>query len=734
MFFPTLPRHGSPATMVRFAANRREGTAIPSNQSSDVEDDGFQHSSNRAGTPEEPESKGLAGILKKTFSGFTLPSLSAQTEEPAESSVKPRRARFEPGKPYLRQRISTRKLPKSADAKTSATTSKAKAAELEGIEEGSDSDGHTSAGESLFAKSVRSLRLDDDPPTLPSPLGDTGNLGRSPHRSAESSTLATKFPSQLPSAGISAKSTRPSSRRQTVSMQDAQRPNVQRPNVQRHVSFQELSASSDSEDQAGLTDSDEMSTDTKALYAEDNSSSSGKSGSEDEQPLHVVRGFAPMPYAERREPLTQQPAVIVTAEEGMLSKGIKGAQGTHSPRKPTTKRSMDLAEYREAEAGLRKKVDQEALDASHALSQALNEKLSKLSPRNLGKLSLRFEYELLGNEARKNNLFNSLGLTRIPESETGGIDEARAELESQRQALTKDLDELEQHLPFKLKGLTEQEIDEKLQEYISKHPKHAKQFDAHKDDLFVRRQQLMEKLAKLDALEGKYQRLLVKGDKIDGKIGVYRAFRHNDILGQLEDIPENSEERDILKAHLASNYTLPEMLGVKKELQEKARESQKRNDRMHSDLQHKDRQLSQQFLSEDGDSEPEYVTPSVARASTRPARRNSSERLRRSDKAGSPKASHRMAKDAQTAQDEQLTFLDSIIRRQMTTRDNIFTQVNRYLKRYVGQDLKEPVEKLGKRYTLADLVSARTELQLQPAEMRLINKAIESKFTKKSTK
>gem|GEM_PF-6800007 len=577
---------------------------------------------------------------------------------------------------------------------------------------------------------LRSLQLDDEPPTLPSPLGDTGNLGRSPHRSAESSTLATKYPSQLPSAGISANPTRPSSRRPTVSMSSAQRPDIQR-----HVSFQERSESSESEDLAGLTDEGEMSPATKALYSL--SSSSQESGSEDQeqplQPLHVVRGFSPVPYAERRELLPQQPAVIVTAEEGMLSKGIKGAQGTRSPKKPTTKRSMDLAKYREAEAGLRKKVDQEALDASHALSQALNKQLSKLSPRNLGKISLRFEYELLGNEARKNNLFNSLGLTRIPESETGGIDEARAELESQRQALTKDLDELEQHLPFKLKGLTEQQINEKLQAYISKHPKHAKKLDAHKDDLFVQLQQLMEKLAKLDALEGKYQRLLVRGDKIDGKIGVYRAFRHNDILGKLEDIPENFEERDILKAHLASNYTLPEMLGVKKELQEKARESQKRNDRMHPDLQHKDRQLSQQLLSEDGDSEPEYVTPSVAKASMRPARRKSSERLRRSDKGGSPKASRRMAKDAQTAQDEQLTFLDSIIRRQNTTRDNIFTQVKGYLDQDLG---KEAVEILRKRYTLADLVSARTELQqvLKPAEMRLINKAIESKFTKKSTK
>jgi len=46
MFFPTLPRHGSPVTMVRFAASRREGTRVPPNQSSDVEDDGFQHSSN----------------------------------------------------------------------------------------------------------------------------------------------------------------------------------------------------------------------------------------------------------------------------------------------------------------------------------------------------------------------------------------------------------------------------------------------------------------------------------------------------------------------------------------------------------------------------------------------------------------------------------------------------------------------------------------------------------------
>jgi|GEM_PF-4041265 len=118
MFFPTLPRHGSPVTMVRFAASRREGTRVPPNQSSDVEDDGFQHSSNR---PETSEAQGFAGILKKTFSGFTLPSLgSGQSEEPAESSVKPRRARFEQGN-YLRKRIPKRTPTTAADSKTTAT-------------------------------------------------------------------------------------------------------------------------------------------------------------------------------------------------------------------------------------------------------------------------------------------------------------------------------------------------------------------------------------------------------------------------------------------------------------------------------------------------------------------------------------------------------------------------------------------------------------------------------------
>lgn len=665
MFFQTIPHQRPKPSLNHFGGDQKASESgqrlyHPQDPSEQHPEDSFR-SSHQA---EAQKSETPSGILERIKS-LSLPSLPNLSEllgssEPTVNPDSKRRTQksvsFWQGIPPGTRIKQRRKelTPSAKPAEESASRARMPQPETaRGLLE-PIAESDSDDASSLLYKSTKNLATPlEEPPALPFPLGDSASLGLQPLHHTPGSSV-------LATGEPSGKS----SRRATIS-------SLSRPHLQ--------ADSSESEDESvRLTDPSDLDTEDEALYSLNNSSQ--------ESLFNMGR------------PSSNQ--FLEPPKVSFLTKALTTPLQHPAESQASSSRRKLIKQYRANEGQFQETLQKKARQKSEKLTR----QLLKLTPGELGKNALGWQHKHLLLQDEMDRLMGKMGISSHMGVATLGINQASAELEEKKRNLTQQLEQLEEQFPFDIKTLSEAEFQAALAQYIQRYPEHALQLEGHMQGLYAQRQTVIEEQAKMDASEGRYNTLLIKAQRVQDKLRVYQRLREADMLERLSQLPQHEEERQDSRYYFEEKYTTSEIEHVMEQLKNDVLQSKQPNLMTPMSLQQKDQLLSAQ-LSDDNEERPADFS-----------HRDEAQGLKHQNAKAQPERKPLTAEQLRQRQ-EQVAFLDSVARLQKIRRDNILTQLDRYINRY-DNNSTEPTEKLSK-FSLAQLVSARSALQKSPLHSSL---------------